>query len=449
MPTTVKGRESTSRPSSRKWRLTLSHAPRAVMPERLVVVALRTARGERVAEPEAVLDRDRVGRVRERRGALVGGHDEVRVVLVEGAHARGTHDLAADDVVGHVEHAADQRRVAQPHLLAQRVAIGRRVAQDEPALGAHGHDHRVLDHLGLHQAEHLGAVVLAAVGPADPAARHVPAAQVDALDLRVVDEDLEERRGPGHLRDVGRAQLEREIVAAERRVRAHGGVDQRGEAAQDAVLVEAADGAELLLQLRAQLRLALLARVVAEARAEELDELARRLRMGAEDVVLVRGGERRRDDPAVAPVGAQDRDVVVVEARADDQRVERVGLAAPAPDRADRRGEARAVALAIELRVVDEDAEVVQVGAVVAAVEPRRHLLDDRQAERLEHGQQLAQRDLAAVRRDRHARQRPRARPACARARSFWRPTANGSPAATRSSSSMSWSASSGEVAVL
>ena len=33
-----------------------------------------------------------------------------------------------------------------------------------------------------------------------------------------------------------------------------------------------------------------------------------------------------------------------------------------------------------------------------------------RQPEVLEHGQQLAQRDLAAVRRDRHARQRPRAR---------------------------------------
>ena len=92
--------------------------------ERLVVVALRAARGERVAEPEAVLDRDRVGRVGERGGALVGGDDEVRIVLVEGAHARRADDLAADDVVGHVEHAADQRRVAQPHLLAQRVALG-------------------------------------------------------------------------------------------------------------------------------------------------------------------------------------------------------------------------------------------------------------------------------------------------------------------------------------
>ena len=56
--------------------------------------------------------------------------------------------------------------------------------------------------------------------------------------------------------------------------------------------------------------------------------------------------------------------------------------------------------------VVDEHAEVVQVGAVVTSVEPRRDLLHDGQPERLEHGQQLAQRDLAAERRDRHARQR-------------------------------------------
>ena len=88
--------------------------------ELLVVVALGAARGERVAEPEAVLERDRVGGVRERGGALVGRHDEVGIVLVEGPHARGAHDLAADDVVGHVEHAADERRVAQLHLGAQR-----------------------------------------------------------------------------------------------------------------------------------------------------------------------------------------------------------------------------------------------------------------------------------------------------------------------------------------
>ena len=54
-------------------------------------------------------------------------------------------------------------------------------------------DDRVLDHLGLHQAEHLGAEVLAPVRPADAAAGDHPAAQVDALHLRAVDEDLEQR----------------------------------------------------------------------------------------------------------------------------------------------------------------------------------------------------------------------------------------------------------------
>ena len=283
--------------------------------ERLVVVALGAARGERVAEPEAVLDGDRVGRVRERGRALVGGHHEVRIVLVEGAHALRADDLAADDVVGHVEHAADQRRVAHPHFLAQRVALGRRRPQDEPALGADGHDDGVLDRLGLHQAEHLGAVVLPAVRPADAAARHVPAAQVDALDQRVVDEDLEERRRRGHVGHVVRAQLEREVAALERRVRAHGRVDQRQEAPQDAVLVEAADRSQLLLEGRAQLGLARRAPVVAEARAEQLDQQPGGPRVGAEHVVLVRGGECRRNDAPVAAIGAQDHDVVAAQAR--------------------------------------------------------------------------------------------------------------------------------------
>ena len=132
--------------------------------------------------------------------------------------------------------------------------------------------------------------------------------------------------------------------------------------------------------------------------------------MGAEHVVLVRGGEARRDDSPVAPVGAQDHHVVAAQPCAHDERVQRVGLAAPAPDGRDRLREPLAVPLAVELGVVDQHPEVVQVGAVVAVVETGRHLLHDGQPERLEHGQELAQRDLAAVRRDRHARERPRAR---------------------------------------
>ena len=74
---------------------------------------------------------------------------------------------------------------------------------DEAALGADRHDDGVLHHLRLHQAQHLGAEVLAPVGPAHAAARDLAAAQVHALDSGRVDEDLEERprqRQARHLR---------------------------------------------------------------------------------------------------------------------------------------------------------------------------------------------------------------------------------------------------------
>ena len=60
----------------------LDRLPRAARGDAhlLVVVAGRAAGGEGVAEPEAVLGRDRVRDVGERRRALVGGDDEVRVV---------------------------------------------------------------------------------------------------------------------------------------------------------------------------------------------------------------------------------------------------------------------------------------------------------------------------------------------------------------------------------
>src|SRR3546814_1338595 len=51
----------------------------------------------------------------------------------------------------------------------------------EAALGARWDDDGVLHHLGLHQPEHLGAEIVAAIGPADAAARHRSAAKVDSF----------------------------------------------------------------------------------------------------------------------------------------------------------------------------------------------------------------------------------------------------------------------------
>ena len=90
---------------------------------RLVVVARRAARGEGVAEPEAVLLRDRVRDVGERRRALVGRDDEVRVVVVVADDVGRRHDLAAGDRVGDVEQAAHERAVALDDLREERLAV--------------------------------------------------------------------------------------------------------------------------------------------------------------------------------------------------------------------------------------------------------------------------------------------------------------------------------------
>ena len=114
-----------------------------------------------------------------------------------------------------------------------------RALQDEAALRAIGHDHRVLHLLGLHEPEHLGAVVLLAVRPADAAARDQTAAQMDRLHLRRVDEDLEQRERLRHLGHVRRADLERQRRAVrEVGVRSHGRDDRADERADDRVLVE-------------------------------------------------------------------------------------------------------------------------------------------------------------------------------------------------------------------
>ncbi len=76
----------------------------------LVVVPCGAAGREGVAEPEPVLLGDRIGDVGELRRALVGRDDQVGVVAVVPHDARRGHDLAADDVVRHVEQGADEVR---------------------------------------------------------------------------------------------------------------------------------------------------------------------------------------------------------------------------------------------------------------------------------------------------------------------------------------------------
>src|SRR5690606_15664926 len=89
----------------------------------LVVVTDRTAGGERVAHPEAVRNGQTVGDVGERGRALVGGDDQVRIVLVVAHHVHRRHDPVADDVVGDVQQALDEQLVAGDAFGEHGIAI--------------------------------------------------------------------------------------------------------------------------------------------------------------------------------------------------------------------------------------------------------------------------------------------------------------------------------------
>ena len=96
------------------------------------------------------------------------------------------HDLAVDEVVGDVEQAVDEHAIAGDAFGEHGIALAgrRRALDEEAALRADRHDDRVLDHLRLDQAQHFGAEILAAIRPAQAAARDRAEAQVHAFDAR-------------------------------------------------------------------------------------------------------------------------------------------------------------------------------------------------------------------------------------------------------------------------
>ena len=220
----------------------------------LVVVPGRAAGGKGVAEPESVLRGNCIRNVRELRGALVGGDDEVGIVAVVPHDCGGRPDLAALDIVGDVEQCADEPAIALGAVGQRLVAAGGRAPRHEAALGADRHDHRVLDVLCLHEAEDLGAEVVAPVGPAQAAASDAAHSQVHALDTRRMHEDLEHRLRQRNLGETARIQLEREerpMLAAgigPEIVRPQGRVYRREIGAQYAVVVDPRDAGEQALQ---------------------------------------------------------------------------------------------------------------------------------------------------------------------------------------------------------
>ncbi len=371
----------------------------------LVVVPGAAAGRERVTEPEAVRLGDLVGDVGERRGALVGRDDEVGVVLVVPYDVRGVHDLTADQIVGDVQQTRDERLVAGDALRQPRVAVHRRVRQplaDEPALGADRHDDGVLHHLRLDQAEHLRTEVLAPVRPAQTTARHLAEAQVDALDARRVHPDLVRRARRRQVRDGLRVELHRQVgvrlpvavplvvVRAQRRL------DDGEERPQDAVLVQARDlvqrAVQLLQQPVGQLGAGPLP-LRRHPRLEEADQQPGGVDVVGEGVLHVRLAERRAGLPQVLGVRPQHHRLAPVQAGPQHQLVEVVALRTAGPHR--REGVLEPLARVVAVHPLgDAQPEVVDPGGgAVGAAQLVRPLVDDLDAETVQHRQDLGQGD--------------------------------------------------------
>ena len=339
------------------------------------------------------------------------------------------HRLAVDEVVGDVEQPADERLVAGDALGQPRVAIGRvgQLLAEEAALRADRHDDGVLDHLRLHQAEDLGAEVVAAVGPAQATTGDGAEAQVDALDPWRVDEDLEARPRLRQVGDGRRLELEGHVGVV-RRVRRPAvalevvGPQRRldvGEVGpQDPVVVEAGDVVERALDAGRDLLqprlpgLGVGGQAVAagvEAGLEQLDEEPGDVGVPAQRLLDVVDRERAVALLHVLGVGAEHGGLPPGQAGAEHQRVEPVDLVVPVPDRPDRVLEGLAHLVGHPRRVAQP--ELVDVGgqAVVELVGP---LVDDLDAHRRQGRQHLGQRDRRAPTEDLRAGPRREQRPA-------------------------------------
>ena len=388
------------------------HAPFGEMPldrdpgalggdtHRLVVIPLRPARGERIAQPETAFDGDRVGDVGEGGGALVGGDDEIGIVLVADRDGVRMHHRAVDDIVGDRQQRADEDAVAFGAFGQPRIAIagGRQRLRIEAALRAGGHDHRVLHHLCLHQPQDFGAEIVAPVGPAQAPARDRPAAQVDALDPRRIDPDLAPRHGRGQAGDQPAVQLERQRLVGRggKGVGAQRRLDHAAQAAQDAVVVDRGHRGERGIDRGIRGGGIAGARRIVQ-RIEQRDQpgggigrTLQRLHHGGEPIGHPRLAE-------IAEPGAQQHDRARGKADRDDQRVELVIFRTPLEHRGDRRFGHLCVARDpfgdrarsdIEQEIVDiARAPLVQRGGGFA-----QHA----EAEVFEHGHRIGQRDHPA-----------------------------------------------------
>ena len=152
----------------------------------LVVVAVAATGGKGITEPEVIGPGNIIGCIGESSCALVCRHHQVGIAAIATDHIHRRNHLAIDQVIAdiqqrlHIEHIAGNA-LLQPGLatIVQGSLLG-----NKTALGTGGNNYRIFHLLCLDQPQHLGAVILHPVGPAQATAGHLATPQMDPFHSR-------------------------------------------------------------------------------------------------------------------------------------------------------------------------------------------------------------------------------------------------------------------------
>ncbi|RMN69924.1 hypothetical protein ALQ54_05713 [Pseudomonas syringae] len=374
----------------------------------LVIVTGRTTGSEGVAQPEAVVDGNAVGDVGERCRALVGGHHQIRVIIVMTHDVDRRHQRALLKVVGDVQQPGDEDAVASDCLGLHFVAVagGRQATRHEAALGTYRHNDRVLNLLGFYQAQHFGTEVFLAVRPAQAATRHVAEAQMHAFDTRRINEDFKLGHRLGQFGNQARVELEAEIALALPvgigliEVGPQRGFDQVQITTQDAVFVE-----HLHVVQRSQNRLfqtqLLVVEIVGTQLARQIEAGLEQTRQLAGDVgvIVQRGGDvtqvkAQTNLLQITRIGTQQRHIAPRQAGGEHQTVESIVFGIAAHDVHERILEGVIELLDIEVQsfAVGKGEIVNPELATVGMVQAVRKLAQHAQAKVFQNRQHVGQR---------------------------------------------------------
>ncbi len=192
--------------------------------------------------------RDGVGDVGKGGGALVGRHHQIRIVAVGAQHVwRAAIDWPSGSRLSVMSSRALIRTLIGGDAGFHRLfaaGIGRHAFGIEAALGAHRHDHRILDLLRLHQAQDLGAEILAAGRTSAGRRAMRPKRRCTPSMLGGIDENLPPRTRRGKFIQLGGVELQGDVrfgiavCIALPEIGPQHRVDHILEAADDAVVIQ-------------------------------------------------------------------------------------------------------------------------------------------------------------------------------------------------------------------